>query len=142
MYEEQKPMFLVGSPPCTAFSTWQHLNNAKGPPDIVQKEWQAALDHMEFVFGLHAMQHQAGLYFLHEHPEHATSWKLGCIQRVADMQHVTEAVGDQCHYDQETKEGEPIKNGTRWMSNSESMLQELSRRCTCRGGRCSRKNGG
>ena len=142
MYEEQRPMFLVGSPPCTAFSTWQYLNNAKRPPEVTEAEWNAAVDHMEFVSELYAMQHQAGRYFLHEHPERATSWKIECIRRVASMQHVQETVCDQCQYGQEWTDGEPIKKGTRWLSNSQCILQALSRRCTGRGGHCSRPKGG
>ena len=32
MVLEQKPMLLVGSPMCTAFSAWQHINNKKRDP--------------------------------------------------------------------------------------------------------------
>ena len=32
MVLEQRPMLLVGSPMCTAFSAWQHINNKKRDP--------------------------------------------------------------------------------------------------------------
>ena len=52
-----------------------------------------------------------------------TSWKLECIKRVARMERVAEMVSDQCQFGHETTEGEPVKKGTRWMSNSEWILE-------------------
>ncbi len=142
MLEEQKPWILVGSPPCTPFSTWQALNERKRPAEKVQSEWDEGVAHLEFMSELYAMQHRGGRYFLHEHPEHANSWGVECIRRVAAMPHVEETVGDQCQYGQQTAEGEPIKKGTRWLSNSPCILEALNRRCSGRGGKCSRASGG
>ena len=41
-----------------------------------------------------------------------------------------------------TEKGNPIRKPTRWLSNSNKVLQELDRRCRGGGGNCSRRAGG
>jgi len=65
---EQRPMFLIGSPMCTAFSSWQALNAVKRDAGIVHREWVRAMLHLRFVCELYQEQLDAGRYFLHEHP--------------------------------------------------------------------------
>ena len=38
LLEQQKPLLLIGSPPCTPFSQWQHINRLKRDPAIVQRD--------------------------------------------------------------------------------------------------------
>ena len=38
LYRVAKPMLLVGSQMCTAYSAWQHINNTKRDPAIVKQE--------------------------------------------------------------------------------------------------------
>ena len=38
MLDEQKPTLLIGTPMCTAFSTWQYINDKKRDPKIVESE--------------------------------------------------------------------------------------------------------
>ena len=135
-------MFLIGCPPCTAFCTWQHINEQRRPREIVEEERRVAKEHMKFICELYVAQHQAGRYFIHEHPEHATSWNLDCVAQVQRLPHVSTTVCDQCQYGQETDVGEPIKKGTKWLSNSEYVLEALSKRCHGRDGNCSRAAGG
>ncbi len=71
---EQKPYFLIGSPECRMFSTWQALNNSKNPDkEEIKRAYDAAVEHINFVVSLYVEQIQGGRYFLHEHPRHATS---------------------------------------------------------------------
>ena len=66
---------------CRAFSTWQYLNDAKASnPDAVKRQKIRAKMHVDFVVSLYFDQLQAGRYFLHEHPQWATSWQLPSIQ--------------------------------------------------------------
>ena len=41
-------MFLIGSPMCTAFSSWQHVNNQIRDPAVVKQELQAGVLHLAF----------------------------------------------------------------------------------------------
>ena len=49
-----------------------------------------------------------------------------------------QVVGDQCKYGQETADSRPVKEPTRWLSNSPEILKELEARCRGRAGECSR----
>ena len=52
MIKEQKPVFLVGSPMCTAWCTWQRFNRAKGgDPEVTRRAMVQVWLHFEFVMG-------------------------------------------------------------------------------------------
>ena len=61
--KEQKPMFLVGSPMCTAFCNWQRLNAIRRDPTVVAREWNKAMVHLEFVCRLYREQLEGGRFF-------------------------------------------------------------------------------
>ena len=63
--KSEKPLLLIGSPMCTAFSAWQHINNAKRDPATVAKECARGLSHLRFCCELYAYQIEKGRYFLH-----------------------------------------------------------------------------
>ena len=73
-FNKQKPYMLIGSPACTAFSTWMALNEARRK-DVaaVRRAKIRAILHIDFVAELYYDQLADGRYFIHEHPEHATS---------------------------------------------------------------------
>ena len=57
---EHKPMMVVGSPVCTTWSSWQHINNAKRDPGVVAREQVRARVHLEFMCELYAMPVELG----------------------------------------------------------------------------------
>ena len=73
--KEERPQLLVGSPTCTACSTWQRINNGIRDPYIVVAERKRAVMHLECSIELYREQLRHGRYFLHEHPAYATSCK-------------------------------------------------------------------
>ena len=79
---EEKPLLLVGSPMCTAFSTWQRINNLIRDPMVVKNEMRDALVHLRFCVDLYREQMRHGRYFLHEHPAYATSWQDGAMREL------------------------------------------------------------
>ena len=87
-------------------------------------------------------QARAGRLFLHEHPAHATSWKERCILEVLQLKNVSRITADQCQMGQQTDAGEPIMKQTGFMSNCPDILDRLHRRCSGKGGWCSRPQGG
>ena len=46
--KEERPMLLVGSPMCTAFSTWQRINHFIRDKYVVEAEKRRAVMHLEF----------------------------------------------------------------------------------------------
>ncbi len=70
LLREQAPYFLIGSPMCKHFCTWQALNEARSSdPDKMRRAKTQARLHLSFVAQLYRDQLDAGRYVLHEHPE-------------------------------------------------------------------------
>ena len=72
--KSERPQLLIGSPMCTAFSTWQRINNLIRDPVTVAAEKRRAVQHLSFCVELYREQLKHGRYFLHEHPAYASSW--------------------------------------------------------------------
>ena len=143
----QRPYMLIGSPMCTAFSTWQFLNTSRSKDPVARRRALAqATMHMRFVVELYEEQVQGGRYFLHEHPRYATSWSLPEMELLMKTPGVELAHADQCQYGAEVAhghlKGSPIKKPTCFLSNSPNVLKMLSRRCEGTSGECSRSSGG
>ena len=130
---ENKPSWLVGSPPCTAFSQLQGLNFKNMHPDRVKAILKEGRRHLHFVISLYKIQIDAGRHFLHEHPAGARSWIDLQMQRLLSHPRVSSVVSDKCQYGLTTpgNDGEflPAKKPTRWASTSPHMLKRLSARC-------------
>ena len=79
MLDEDEPLLMVGSPPCTCFSMLQELNKHSHRDDI---DWQIqfklnvekALRHVLFCIDIYNYQRAHGRLFLHAHPWMASSW--------------------------------------------------------------------
>ena len=131
--KEKRPTWIVGSPPCTAFSRLQGLNFPKMDPSKVAQIMKEAKAHLHFVISLYHLQIAGGRHFLHEHPQGATSWKDPRMLRLLRSSKVNVTVADQCMYGLVTKgpKGEPMpaKKPTQWASTSPQMLKRLSVRC-------------
>ena len=132
--KKEQPLFLVGCPMCAPFCSFQYINNPKKDAGEVERNHVRAMLHLHFVCELYRDQVAAGRYFLHEHPETASSWDERCVKEVCGLPGVDKVVGDQCQFGQEYNH-EPIRKATGWMSNSSETLKVLSLRCTGRGGR-------
>ena len=65
------PWVVIGSPPCTLFSTLQGLGQRNWDDPEVQAAVKAAIAHLEFCADVYAWQVAGGRYFLHEHPKSA-----------------------------------------------------------------------
>ena len=142
LLEQQQPTLLVGTPMCTAFSTWQYINDKKRDPVVVESEKKAGRVHLAWMCKLYLKQMAAGRLFLHEHPGNATSWDEPCVLEVLQHRGVSRITADQCQLGQQTDDGDPVRKPTGFMSNCEDILEQLHRRCTGKGGHCSRPSGG
>ena len=144
---EQKPYVLIGSPMCKEFSTWQRLNEARSKdPEAMQRARIAATVHIDFVASLYEEQIDGGRYFLHEHPQYASSWTVPSIERVKARAGTQRVHGDQCQFGAEirrgTMKGAPIKKPSGFLTNAPCVAEALDVRCTGQGGACSRPSGG
>ena len=79
--EMNKPLLLIGSPMCAAFS---QLNNifSRMTQEDVERVIEHGTRHLEFCMQLYRIQMRNGLYFLHEHPAQARRWKDDEVTRI------------------------------------------------------------
>ena len=97
MVVEQKPKWLIGSPPCTPWcSLNQHLNYPKMDPARVQQLMAQARNHLKFICRLYRLQLDDGLFILHEQPLTAKSWDEPCVVQLLNLHHVLTVTGHQC----------------------------------------------
>ena len=136
LISEQDPEWIIGAPPCTAFSIWNAgINFKKMDPAKVKAMIEEGRLHLRFMCSLYRRQIMNGKYFLHEHPASALSWRTEEIKALEKMALVQTIVGDQCQYGLVTPaEGDrtklmPALKPTRFMSNSTVMLRQLGKRC-------------
>ena len=134
LIETEDPDWIVGSPPCTAFSLLNvGLNFPKMPVEDVKRRVKDGLVHLKFVCQLYRQQIRRGKWFLHEHPATAMSWKTKPIERMLRMSGVLTVDMDQCMFGLVSKSPDglllPAKKPTRWMTNSPFMVDALNVRC-------------
>ena len=145
LLHETKPLFLIGSPMCTAWCTWQRINRLKRDPAVVQRELVKARLHLDFVIQLYRDQIEGGRYFLHEQPRTASSWEEQMVKDLAETPGVRTITADQCQLGAEVPDGQdrgrPVKKAIGFMSNAAHLLRALDRRCHGHGW-CSRRKGG
>ena len=112
----QKPLFLIGSPECKAWCSWQRTNDLRRDPEIVRKEKLQARMHLKFVVTLYREQLDSGRYFLRENPSVAGSWSESCMERLAADPRVCRVNADQCQYGSEAtlgiQCGSPVRKAT------------------------------
>ena len=137
MISEGKPLFVIGSPPCTAFSSLQNLNAKKRDPRVVQQEKAAGERHMEFCMRIYRMQIDGKRFFIHEHPNTATSWKMASMVELLAAPGVDQAVVDMCQFGLTAEVGGqecPVQKRTKIVSNSREVLKRVEVRCPNIGG--------
>ena len=123
---------VIGSPPCVALSQLHTL-----VPDSDRKADQFAecSRHMEFMAKIYRMQVDGCRLFLHENPAHAKSWVLPAIRKLMREAGVEVVEADQCMYGLKTWGNSraqlvPARKPTKFMTNSQALGKELSRRCS------------
>ena len=93
-----KPMVLVGSPMCSPFGVMNNANFSRMDPKVVNNYMAYGRQHLKFCATRYKLQQDNGRYFLHEHPQSASSWKETCIKQLLKNEGVEPVVADQCCY--------------------------------------------
>ena len=117
---------------CTAFSRLQNWNFNKMSKEKREGIINAGREHLKFCMLLYRIQHENGMYFLHEHPHSATSWGMPEVKEVMGLEGVEMVKGDMCAFGmyQDTEEGEKlVMKPTGFMTNAEELGKELNVQC-------------
>ena len=137
MIKRDKPMLLIVSPMCGAFSALQELfNYPRMHKTEVMAKLKDGLSHLKFAMELCVMQHNAGRLFMFEHPETASSWSTKTVKNLAAVQGVYKVAFDFCMMGM-TAPGpdgkqHPAKKRTGILTNSQAIASAL-RRAQCNG---------
>ena len=127
-----KPLLIVLSPPCTAFSPLQEWNFPRMSLRNAVRLIVGGIEHLELSASIARWQHQQGRFFVFEHPDLAKSWKEDCIEQLAMLDGIYRITCDMCQYNLRADGQELNKKPTGLLLNSEEMAKHLQRRC--RGG--------
>ena len=130
--QEQKPEFLIGSPMCTAFSILQGLNKWRMSPDKWNSLIEKGLRHMRFAVKLYRLQDEGGRFFLHEHPNSATSWKMPEVLKLMNDLQLEKTTAHMCRYGMKSADesgGGRVKKPTGFLTNSSFLRDQLGKRC-------------
>jgi hypothetical protein len=95
LIDEEDPMFLIGSPPCTVFSKIRKLSNFKRDPQKVAEEECEGRHHLKVACRFYKKQAQKGRSFLHEHPDGASSWNDEEVKKVEALNGTRDAQGNE-----------------------------------------------
>ena len=82
MVRDDRALFFIGSPPCTAFSPLPNLSTEKRDSRVVAEELRAGREHLSFCMELYLIQMAGNRFFIHEHPSDATSWSEARVMEV------------------------------------------------------------
>ena len=75
MIEENRPLLLIGSPMCKMHSNLMRLHRRHYSKEVWDGMMAEARQHLEFVTDLYMLQSRNHRYWLHEHPDKASSWE-------------------------------------------------------------------
>ena len=129
---DEEPVLLIVSPMCRAFSTLIELTQAGKPSEVELKSLvERCVTHLKFCFRMYETQRNAGRLFLHEHPWDAWSRGLSFVNEMAEKDGVHKTKGDLCRFQLATNS---VEKGSWFTSNSECIIEELSKRCYNKGG--------
>ena len=127
-----KPRLLIGSQMCGSFSVMNHINYARMTEEEKQQRMAYGRKHLEFCCKLYEIQWREGRYFMHEHPESASSWQEECVKQLLHRHGVVRVVGDQCRYGLTSHDGRregTARKSTGFLTNSPCIAKRLSLRC-------------
>ena len=133
---EEKPHFLIASPPCTAFSALQRISRLRRDPEKVMDQMKEAEAHLDYSVGECERQRVRGGYFLFEQPASATSWHHKSVEELTSKRDVVRVVGPMCRWgmqatDRRTGRSGFVRKETAWMTNHPGLAEVLEGWCSC-----------
>lgn len=133
LVRDKKALLLIGSPMCSAFSQIQGLNFSKMDAADVQKVIAYGTKHLEFCLKLYKLQHDNGLYFLHEHPWGAKSWDNLLVKQMLELPDIVKVKSHMCAFgmnDSDHQGGGLVKKPTGFMTNAIKLAERLEQPCS------------
>ena len=92
----ERPLFVIGSPMCTDFSSIMNFNWKRMGPEQVKTRLGNPMMHLKFACYLHRVQVDNARYLIHEHPLGASSWRQECIETIMCLPGVIRTSSHMC----------------------------------------------
>ena len=92
--EDGKAMLIIGSPMCSALKQLQSMESREDGEAVKENKLEEVKRQLEFCCKLYRMQMERGMYFLHEHPKKALSWKEQSVKALLTDYRVKMIEGD------------------------------------------------
>lgn len=131
-----RPFFTMLSAPCTMYSPLQNANLGKMDLAMKKCRWSEAhclLDYSMLVAKRRDSTSRS-VFFAHEHPQKATSWKRQSVKDLEEEEDVMKVSFDQCRVNLRTPVSKkPLQKRTRLLTNSAAIVdlfQPLQCACT------------
>ena len=125
-------LFLILTPPCTAFSPLQALwNYPRLSPEQVRKIIDEGMVYWNHALDCCWAQYEQHRFFVLEHPMGASSWQMPRTRELMAADGVWSCVFDMCCFGLQTPiTGQPMRKRTRILTNSAAIRAALqNRRC-------------
>ena len=118
---------------CTNLSPIMNTNrNETSSEENAQRSKHARM-HLNFCLELYKLQHEAGMYLLHEHPQGVTSWKEIGVFRSVGFRGVIQTSARTCRYAMERQDANGVgltMDPSSSLTNSPSVAEELCKKRT------------
>ena len=127
---QNKPLWIIGSPPCDQWSIMQNLNKHKVSDHERTKRSISARLRLQFCTELYQMQIDGNRYYLHEYPLTASPWQEPCMKRLTKRPGNFTTKIHMCAYDMKILDAHGITyvyKPTQFITNSPLMAAQLER---------------
>lgn len=133
LLKEERPFFLLGSPPCGPFSPLQNLSKNKRTEEENEAIRKGGVEHLEISVECYYHQMENGRFFLHEHPLPAASWKEPCMRKLLEDGRTYVVRSPMCRWNMTAEDQQGIgfvRKETQYVTNSKVMAEALTAKCT------------
>ena len=121
-----QPYFIIGSPPCTPFSSLQEISRAKWDLRVMEEQLRRGTAHTYFCLHIYRMQLAGNRHFVYEHPDGSTAWSTPDMVEFMMRPELDAAVFHMCTYGMTSTDeigAGLVKKPTMRMSSSPEVLK-------------------
>ena len=120
-------MFLL------CFFIFIYLFFEKQGDNIYVNNLENTMEHIRCCVNIYKYQYEQGMYYLHEHPQSASSWKLATMTKLIQRTSPEFVVANMCAFgmhDRDHQGGGLVKKPTGFMTNATMIAKKLAKPCS------------
>lgn len=97
-----------------------------------QAMWDKGVRHMLFAIKIYRIQSESGRFFLHEHPQSASSWRLPEMVSLMEDLKINKTATHMCRFGMRSQDEQGlglVKKPTGFLTNSPHLRNQLNKQC-------------